>query len=334
MAMNEQLSALVDAGVPIDTGLDARNTAKALEKINATVARRVSRGVSLADALVDEERSPVYCRMMEAGIKSGQLSAALAGSSRLAGSVDDSISAVRLAFFYPLTVWVLAYVGFVAFCLYIVPRLEDAVVGFEILPGAGLQILKYLRHTLPLWVWIPPALLLLLAVRRFVIQARGHGKSQIPFWVFWLPGMRRAISDERCANFATILSRLIDEGAPLAENLNLAAGACGDRGLRDGAESLATGLKLGQAPRDDSPAALAFPPFLRWTLWHAEETVGLQTALPMAATIYQASAARRIERLRLVLPVLTCVVVGGGAALLYGMALFVPVVEMLRSLGG
>ena len=52
----------------------------------------------------------------------------------------------------------------------------------------------------------------------------------------------------------------------------------------------------------------------------------------MAANTYRDAAQRRIERLRVTAPIVTCVVIGGGVTLLYGLALFVPVAQMLRGL--
>jgi hypothetical protein len=52
----------------------------------------------------------------------------------------------------------------------------------------------------------------------------------------------------------------------------------------------------------------------------------------MAASFYRESADRQVKRLQTVAPLLACIFVAGGATLLYGLALFVPIVQMLRSL--
>jgi hypothetical protein len=76
------------------------------------------------------------------------------------------------------------------------------------------------------------------------------------------------------------------------------------------------------------------PPFMRWAICHADDTVGKSRALRMAAGAYRESAQRRVQRLRVVAPAVTCLVIGGGVALLYALALFVPVVQMLKGLCG
>ena len=112
----------------------------------------------------------------------------------------------------------------------------------------------------------------------------------------------------------------------------LAAGACGDAQLLDAAKSLAAAFAHGGVPGDDNAAAKQFPPFLRWALLHSEATTGRARALRMAADIYRQAAKRREERLRIVAPMVVCVVLGGGVTLLYGLSLFVPVVQLLRAM--
>jgi hypothetical protein len=49
----------------------------------------------------------------------------------------------------------------------------------------------------------------------------------------------------------------------------------------------------------------------------------------MAAETYGLRAAQRIERLRTMFPLVTCVVLAGGATLLYALSVFLPLVQLL-----
>ena len=81
MLINEQLDALVEAGVPIDVDLGTQraSTSEALERINASVARRVSQGASLGEAIAAEERiaTPSYRALVQVGLRTGDLQSAL-----------------------------------------------------------------------------------------------------------------------------------------------------------------------------------------------------------------------------------------------------------------
>jgi general secretion pathway protein F len=337
VAWNDQLAALVEAGVPLDVGLGAPGTdvAETLKRINATVSRRVGRGETLDEAVEDDEQamSPAYRSMVELGLRSGNLAAALVGSNRVAESVDESRYAIRASFIYPLVVCALAFVGLILFCLFLVPTLAAMNESLRIRPGSGLRVLQWLREMLPYWVAVPPLALLLFLARLWQTKSTdGASRARAAGILARLPGMSQAAFQERCASFAESLSTLIESGVQVADSLPLAAGACGDASLAAAAQSLAASIKLGQSPSDDSPVVTRIPPFLRWALLHSEATTGRARALRMAADLYRQSAKRREERLRIVAPIVVCIVLGGGATLLYGLSLFVPVAQLLRAL--
>jgi type II secretory pathway component PulF len=336
-ALNEQLSALADAGVPLDIALgDAdRPAAKDLERIRATVARRMNRGESLEQALEgDNEDVPAsYRGLLQVGIHTGDFTTALDGSSRVAESLDDSRSTLQSAFVYPLVICMLAYIGLVGFCLYLVPVLQGLYESVRVEPGWGLRILQLLRDTLPYWVAIPPILMMLIVAawqrskpRSAVSGAHARGI------LGWLPGARRSLFQERCASFSASLKELLDVGTPFDEALRIAGDATNDPNLRAGASLLAADVRAGGLPSDNSRVAQLFPRFLRWAIWHADETTGRGRALEIAARMYREAADRRAERLRIMAPIVGVVLVGSTVVLGYGLALFVPFTELLRSL--
>ena len=75
-----------------DISQHEKSAAKVLERINATVVRRVNRGETLIEALEGDEQDvpAAYRSMLQLGLRTGNLSAALDGSGRVAESVDES----------------------------------------------------------------------------------------------------------------------------------------------------------------------------------------------------------------------------------------------------
>ena len=82
-ALNEEIRALVRAGVPLERGLHtaARDLRGRLGRITGALAGRLNRGESLVQALEAEKQvlPPLYRAVVEAGARSGQLPVALEG---------------------------------------------------------------------------------------------------------------------------------------------------------------------------------------------------------------------------------------------------------------
>jgi type II secretory pathway component PulF len=336
-ALNDQLAALVEAGVPIDVKLgDAgASPARILEKFQAVVHRRVRHGETLPQALEGNEHDwpESYQSFMQLAVRAGDSTAALVGSNRLAESAVESRYAAASAFLYPLVVCALAIVGLVAFCLFLVPTVENVYRSLELAPGPGLRLLDSLRTTWTLWAGLAAIVVLLVLAWSFRSRLRRARPTPAAPYKLLLPfGLNEAYLQLRCAVFAEALAETVENGMSLDEALPLAASASGDRALRNSAGELATSIANGQFPPDDCPLARRFPPFLRWAVWQSEATVGRERALRMAGSIYREAAERRIERAHSVVPLVVLVVIGGGATLLYALALFVPVVELLRTL--
>jgi general secretion pathway protein F len=331
MALNDQLAALLQAGVPIDAGLrrGGPDAVAQLREINASVARRVSQGVSLDTALEDDDTAPAaYRGLIQVGLRSGDLAAALEGRSQLAQSVGAAREGVWRGMLYPLIVCFLAYAGLVGLCLFFVPTLENLYRSLHIQSSWSLDILQALRSSLPVWIALPPAALLLALLWRLLPKSASAAESSTS--TAWLPAMSQAVYWQRCANFADSLATLIASGVPLEESLAVAARAADDASLRTGAAEMLSGARSGQVNANGS--ATRFPPFLRWALLHAWRATDMPTALRMAARWYREAAQRRTDRVRILAPLLACVLLGGGATLLYGLALFIPVIDLLWQL--
>ncbi len=335
MATNDQLAALVSAGIPLPLGLEALDEGPdaALERINAIVARRVSRGASLAEALEAEDPAmpATYRNVMLVAIQSGEMQGALDAAAQLAQSLDESRRSVRGAFFYPLVVCLLAAAGFAGFFIYVAPRLDALRESMRLPEGDAARILPWL-----LAIGVGAAIVFVAAtmfvLARRLTGSRGERASSRIGPVARLLGGAAAARQARCAAFARSLAALTATAYPLEESLPVAAEASGDATLRRGAKQLAAAVRRGNGASQDDPAATAFPPFLRWALLGSAPAVGRPRALEMAADVYRQSARRRTEHMGALAPAVACVVVGGGVVLLYGLTLFLPLVDLLKGL--
>jgi type II secretory pathway component PulF len=136
---------------------------------------------------------------------------------------------------------------------------------------------------------------------------------------------------QRCAYFAESLASLDEGGVPLEDALSVAAGVCGEPSLAEGARSLAATIANGGAAKEDKTAVNRFPPFLHWAVCQTDSAIDRARALRLAASLYRESSVYSMQRARIVAPILCLITLGGGVTLLYGLALFLPVVQMLKS---
>lgn len=338
MTLNEQITALIRAQVPtgLELGSSGDHAAVLLEKINAAVARRVSRGETLADAIRDEPTAPVaYRSVMQTGWRSGNVQQALDSSTRFAEATEESRYRTRAAFFYPLLVCALAAAGIAGFCIFAVPAIAGMYKEFQIPASATLQLINSVERTLPLLMMGGLFLLALIGLARILVKRQvgdaqpGKGSRRERF-----VGPASAQFYHRCAYFCEQLVTLLNAGVPLVEGVPIAAEASGDRTLQAAAQSFAVARTQCLSAAVEERASRLFPPFLRWALWQTDESISPSAALQLAVSVYREGAIRRTERSRIVIPMAACVFLGGGATLLYGLALFLPLTELLQALAG
>jgi general secretion pathway protein F len=342
LALNDEILALVRAGVPLEQGLAdvGRDVRGSLGRISSLLAERMQRGESLPQALAasQEQFPPLYRAIVEAGIRSGRLAAAL---EEMSGSVRR-LAALRrlvvLAMVYPLLVFFICYGLFLYFALNVAPTLLSAAPLPH--PPAIVRAIGHVRDGIEWWGPILPTIVLTAAVlwfyrsrRALVLEAGGAAR------IFaWVPSFRRLLHESRAAGFADTLALLVDHQVPLAEAVVLAAKCSGDARLILAAKQLAAdvsdGIVAGGASsgtdRGADPSDV--PPLLRWLIATGSNQPALAKSLREAADTYRRRAVRRADWLRLYFPMLATVGIGGTVTAAYALSLFIPWTTMLYDL--
>jgi general secretion pathway protein F len=334
IAVNDEIAALVRAGVPLERGLlglgrDVRGRLGALAR---RIGEEMRRGASLSEAL--ERAGPdlpaTYRAVVEAGLRAGRLPAALEDVAAYARAYVDLRRAIGQAFVRPLIVLMMAYALFLAFLLLLIPRIR---VAFESLGISGSGIARALEcagQTAVYWGAIPPLLVALgVIVWIWLGRARGLDATRALGWAPWL---RSVMADWRASNFAGWLALLLDHGVPLAESLELAGAASGDARLRDAAQAMAERARRGQTPHESFRDQSGLPPLVQWLLVTGERQGALASAVKHAAATYRRRAQERAETVRVVIPPLLLLGIGGGSALLYVLTLYLPWTSLLHNL--
>jgi len=346
IAMNEEIAALVRAGVPLEMGLRTLGSdlPGRLGRIASHLADRTSQGVSLEAALDENsnELPPVYRAVVRAGMKSGSLTEALESLSRAARRIADIRHTLLVAMLYPLFVLVLAWIGFAAYVIFIMPIMLD--YGFDRLDVPGVALYRQvaaLADSAHIWGPGLPALVIVVAGGWlfFTRKATVAEPRVAQLLLGWVPWMRRILRWSRTVTFAELLAALLKNGMPLHEALVLAGEASGDGKILAGASQLAEALRRGDTVTAGkvrfgrSRDATQLPPLLVWLMAAGQRKDALVPALEHAADTYHRRAQHQANVARRLLPVIMTFALGGGAVVAYALMLFVPYVSMLHALG-
>jgi type II secretory pathway component PulF len=338
LALNEEIAALVRAGVPLDRGLleAGRDVRGRLGRVAGVLGRRLNRGESLIEALESEARAipPLYRAVVEAGTRAGQLPVALEGMARYVRGLTDARTAIGMALWYPGLVVCLAYGLFVGLVWLVVPRFVAAFDALGLATSAPLRWLEWAGGSASYWWPVGPIVIVVLAIAwvRSGTAAGLRGGAWSGLRLF--PWMGSLLADYEAASFAELLALLLEHRVPYPSAMVLAADATGAPRLALGARWTAEAIARGEpvAAAVDAAGPRAFPPMLRWTLSTGQAQGSLGSALRHMAGLYRKRARYRAEQLALFLPMILTVAIGAGAAAFYGLSLFLPLIEMLRGL--
>ena len=335
IAFGDQLRGLARCGVPLETGLAAiaAESSGDAAAIAAEWAERGQAGQPLETWLDAKAASlpPIFRAVVRAGLRAGRLDAALQGFVTTSRHAAELRRTVGTALVYPLMILVL------------VSLLAGAILGrlashYRSLQHAGeIRAESFLNAVIPLleflgrWIWILAPIGVGLSLLWWYQTRRLSNLQPARYtrWMSWLPGVKRMSQSSRNSTFAEVLALLIENQVPLDEAMPLAAEASGDRATQLEAEqwrqTIAQGGKLPFA-RDRHGA---ISPLVRWLLSAQVGTQPLIRSLHSYAQGERRRAEYLAEWLRIQLPVLLTLGIGGTAVLAYALSVLGPWYSLL-----
>lgn len=335
-ALNEEITMLARAGVPIESGLRqyANSGNKAANRAADRITSRLEQGQSLAESIREENGQfpDLYATVVESGVRSSSLSVGLEAITEFTQDFIELRRGLFQALLYPVITIIAAYGLFVVFVADGVNRITSyqAFVGQR--TGRALEILQWFAANLAFWWWIPPALFLLAAVawmasgRANAFSMRGPGRLMM-----LVPGVRRAVRCFRHSLFTRLAAVLLEDSVPLHDALPLAAGGCG-KGIRNAALAFAKADEAGDRSTVTDKETAGMQPLLRWVLRRQQSGPQLIKNLQTASTSYYEKGQVTLRWIRLAAPLFFMFFVGGGLTTLYALSLFLPITDMMEQL--
>jgi general secretion pathway protein F len=350
IAFNQQMAQLAASGMPIESGLRliARDLRKGrLARTVQAVADELDRGTPLGEAFERHGARfpPLYGRLLDAGVRAGDLPAVLLNLGRHMELVQRLRAALWRTLSYPLVVLValalvLSFLGF-----YVLPQFAHIYEGMRFttfsprgrqtvqmtLPAVT-EVVMAVGRAIPFVAATAVVLLIGAMAAWAALRARGRGQALGERVALSIPLIGRAVRASLVARWCDALRIGVSAGMPLPAAIELAADAVRSPMLRADGRVLAGRIEAGVAMGGLDGGVHVLPATVPAALDMAAGHNDLPATLASLADLYERQAEARINAIPAVLtPILVIVVAGSIGFVILGFML--PMVRVLDRLG-
>lgn len=299
---SRQLATLVESGIAILPALQLlaeQATSKPFKRVIEQVVEDIRKGVSLAEALQKHRYvfSPLYCRMMEVGERTGSIEVILRRLATYMEREQAVVSRMRGAMAYPAFILLLA-IGVVAI-----------IITFTLPPMMGL--FSEFGAQLPWTTRLLMAVTGFATTYMFHILAGGVAVALITTWYASLPIGRRHRDllllkipligkiniQGNVSRLSRTMSTLLRAGLSLPEIMDLTLQTIGNVVFRDAIEAVRAESLQGHGLSEPLAANVLFPKMLSQMVRVGEETGTLDSYLETVADFYEEEVERAVNTL-------------------------------------
>ena len=303
LLFNQQLSALLRAGIPVlqsITLLKTRSASSNLRIVLADVEEKIKSGVPLSQAF---EMQGIFPKIYTASILSGEQSGALDDVlSRFVEYLKRSVGVsrkLRGALAYPAFLLVAAS-GMAAFLtLYIVPRMSDLFKGLSAnraLPTVTVIVVSISTGLATNIWWLLP-LLLILGFSAYVWLRTENGRLLLHKFLLKIPIGGTLIRQMTTAQLTRSLSTLLSGGITVPESWDIASQAINNLELRRRSQGVLPMIQEGRGFTEALEKANWIPELALDMIGIGENSGSLREMLDEVAAFYDAEAEVKLEQL-------------------------------------
>jgi general secretion pathway protein F len=330
--ITRQLATLVQAGMPLETSLQAvakQSDRHHTNRIILAVSAKVREGYSFADSLKQFPRafSSLYCATVGAGERSGHLDLILDRLADYTEAQQQFRQKIQLALVYPVLLLTMSLFIVVGLMIYVVPDIVQVIVD----AGQTLPLLTTILIAISdfLSAWGLHFLLLIAALyvslktilRRPAIKLLWH-RQLLKLWP-----VKRFSRDSNAARFISTLAILSQSGIPLAEAMPIASSVVMNDYFKlangEALRKVEEGISLNQALEETGN----FPPMMLQLVASGEQSGELSEMLRRAAQSQENDLQQRVTMLLGLFEPITLLVMGG-IVLTIVLAILLPILNL------
>ncbi len=336
LLFNQQLSALLRAGIPVLQAiglLKTRSGSANLRAVLADVEEKIKSGVPLSEAFEMQGIFPrIYTASILAGEKSGALDDVLA---RFVVYLKRSVGIsrkLRGALAYPMFLLGAALLMVAFLTLYIIPRMSDlfkSLSANRALPTITLAVLAVSNGIVDNILWLGP-LVLIVGLTLFIWLRTNSGKLLLHKFLLRIPVAGQLIRNMATAQLARSLSTLLSGGITVPDSWDISSQSINNLELRRRSQGVLHMIREGRSFTEALEMANWVPPLGLDMIGIGERSGSLREMLDEVATFYDAEAEVRLEQFTTLLEPMILLVMAAIVVTIL-LAIYLPIIQMISS---
>jgi type IV pilus assembly protein PilC len=339
LLFNQQLAALVRAGIPILQAISMlrkRATSARLRAVLGDVEDQIRGGAALSQAFASQ--GGIFPRIYTASILAGERSGALDEVLlRYVNYMRRNVALrrkIRGALAYPLFLLFASGCMVTFLTLYVVPRMSDLFSG---LAGGELPIVTQIVVGLSKWlssnvIWFGP-LVIGGAIALFLWSRTEAGHLKIDALILRIPLAGNLVMQLSVAQVTRSLATLLAGGITLVESWEIASESITNRELRRRSSSILPMIREGRSFTESLEFAQWLPLLAVDMVGIGERSGSLREMLDEVAVFYDGESEVRLEQLTTTLEPAILVVMGGIVVTIL-LAIYLPIIQSISSGAG
>jgi len=342
-----QMSTLQDAGLPLLRSvqiLESQLKPCKLKFVLQQVGEDIEGGTTLSDSMAKHPKvfNPLYSKMVAAGEVGGVLDVIMQRLAEFMEKAERLKSKIKGAMIYPAAVISIAMLIVTGIMYFIIPKFTEIFTDMGItLPGITLGLINFSR-----WVagkanpnQLAPGAVYMLAspfvviVLYKLIRKTPPGRAVIDFVSLRIPVIGPLMRKTVTARFTRTLGTLITAGVPILEATTITKNTCGNWVFERALGKVHDSIREGESIAEPLRVTKICDAIVVNMIDVGEETGDIDSMLMKVADNFDEEVDIAIGGLiKLIEPML--VVVLGGIVGTIVLAMFMPMIEMIKSLQG
>lgn len=335
---SKQLATLINAGVPLVQSLNILQNqmeSKTLRDILKKLRGDVETGSPLSDGLAQHPKAfdRLFINLVRAGETSGTLDSVL---DRIADFQEKQLALngkIKSALTYPTIVLIFSILITYGLIAFVVPKfagmLTQQNTQLPLLTRLVMSLSDMLRGGL---IYILGGLVILIFAYRAYYKTQ-QGRYIIDGIKLKMPIFGPLIQKTAIASFSRTFGLLINSGVNIIESLEITKGTADNAIVEETIDNAKRFVMVGDPMSQSLASSKVFPPMVVSMIAIGEETGSLDSMLMKVADFYDREVDEAVDSMTAAIEPIMIVFLGG-IVLVIVLAMFMPMIALMQSIGG